>query len=117
MICAVMGGSSDGDRNFADRGFVFVVPVADPGAGGEPVQLGDELARVDRRSVARGVSVRARLKMILAVILALILVEFHGPSGQRLEINPAAVSSLREPIDIRSHLAPGAHCVIVMSNG
>jgi len=55
--------------------------------------------------------------MILGLILALVLVEFHGPSGQRLEINPAEVSSLREPIDIRGHLAPGTHCVIVMGNG
>jgi len=56
--------------------------------------------------------------MMLGVILALVLVEFHGPSGQRLEINPAEVSSLREPIDIKGgHWARGTHCVIVMTNG
>ena len=55
--------------------------------------------------------------MILGLILALTLVEFHAPGGQRVVINPAEVSSLREPMDINGHLARGTHCVIVMSNG
>jgi len=55
--------------------------------------------------------------MILGLIFALTLVEFHAPSGQRVEINPAEVSSLREPIDIKGHWGKGTHCVIVMTNG
>jgi len=55
--------------------------------------------------------------MMLGAILALTLVEFHAASGQLIEINPAEVSSLRAPLDIKGHWAPGVHCIIVMSNG
>lgn len=48
---------------------------------------------------------------------AMTLVELHGPTGQRLELNPAEVSSLREPIDIKGHWARGTHCIVVMANG
>jgi hypothetical protein len=50
------------------------------------------------------------------VLLALTLAEFHGPSGQRLDINTAEISSIREPTT-NSHWGSGTHCVIVMSNG
>jgi len=56
----------------------------------------------------------------LALILALVFVELHGPTGQVLEINPAEVSSLREPLDEsvgRHHWGRGTHCVVVMANG
>jgi hypothetical protein len=57
--------------------------------------------------------------MILAALLAVAFVELHGPSGQVLEINPALVSSIRQPLDVAGprHWAHGTRCVIVMSNG
>lgn len=60
--------------------------------------------------------------MRLASLLAISLVELHGPTGQLIEINPAEVSSLRTPLDSnfttsQRHWAKGAHCIIVMSNG
>lgn len=53
------------------------------------------------------------------LIAGIALVELHTPNGRLIEINPAEVSSLRTPLDIggHHHLAPGTHCVIVMSNG
>jgi hypothetical protein len=54
---------------------------------------------------------------IVALAVAVALVEFHGPAGHRIEINPAEVSSLREPMDIpRGHWARGTRCVIIMTN-
>jgi hypothetical protein len=56
--------------------------------------------------------------MWLSAQLVLTLIELHGPTGQVLEINPALVSSLRQPIDTqRQHWGQGTHCVVVMSNG
>lgn len=49
--------------------------------------------------------------------LVLVLVELHGPSGQIVEINPAEVSSVRQPLDVRGHWMQGTKCIIVMSNG
>ena len=48
---------------------------------------------------------------------AVALIELHSPGGKLLVINPAEVSSIREPYDTRRHWAPGTHCVITMSNG
>jgi hypothetical protein len=52
-----------------------------------------------------------------AVVVA--LVQFTGPDGkQRIDINPAEVSSVREPVTVnQGHWAKGTNCVIVMSNG
>jgi len=52
-----------------------------------------------------------------AIALALLFVELHGPTGQKMFINVAEVSSLREPIDADKHWVAGVHCVIVMTNG
>lgn len=55
--------------------------------------------------------------MTIATLVAVTLVELHGPTGHLLEVNPAAVSSLRAPIDIKSHWAKNTRCVLVMTNG
>jgi len=56
--------------------------------------------------------------MGLAEALVMVFVELHGPTGQVLEINPAEISSLREPIDLNTrHWAKGTRCIVVMSNG
>jgi hypothetical protein len=48
---------------------------------------------------------------------ALVFVELHGPSGHPIEVNPAEVSSLREPMDIPSgHWTKGTRCIVVMTN-
>jgi hypothetical protein len=44
------------------------------------------------------------------------LVELHGPDGQRYYVNPAEISSVREPVT-REHFAAGTHCIIVTTNG
>lgn len=48
----------------------------------------------------------------------LTLVELHGPNGQRYFINPAEITTIREPInsDLR-HFGSGTHCVIFITNG
>jgi hypothetical protein len=56
----------------------------------------------------------------ILLLAAITLVELHGPTGQRIEINAAEISSLREPADISRdhyHWAKGTRCIIVMSNG
>jgi hypothetical protein len=53
-----------------------------------------------------------------AVTTGLSLVELHTPANTIVDINPAEVSSLREPLELSTqHWARGTHCVIVMSNG
>lgn len=56
--------------------------------------------------------------LVLAAVACIKLIPLHGPDGQRYYVNPAFITTIREPInsDLR-HLAPGAHCVIVMTNG
>jgi hypothetical protein len=54
------------------------------------------------------------------LLVAITLVELHGPTGQNIEINTAEISSLREPVDLsrdHHHWAKGIRCIIVMSNG
>jgi hypothetical protein len=49
-----------------------------------------------------------------AIVVAIMLVQFSGPTGQRIDVNPAEVTSVREPKG--TLLAEGVHCVIGMSN-
>ena len=45
-------------------------------------------------------------------------VALTSPTGHRLYVNPAEVSSVREPLDTaRGHWAPSTRCVLIMSNG
>lgn len=58
--------------------------------------------------------------MGLCALLALVFLELHGPTGQVLELNPAEISSLREPLDLtlgHRHWVKGTNCVVVMTNG
>jgi hypothetical protein len=56
--------------------------------------------------------------LTLSLVVAIVLVQFSGPSGTRIDINPAEVTSVRDP-----HAMPGQHysrgtgCIIVMANG
>jgi hypothetical protein len=53
-----------------------------------------------------------------ALIAGISLVELHSPNGQRIEINPSQVSSVRQPVDIGGHQwGKGTHCILVMGNG
>ena len=55
-----------------------------------------------------------------AIIFASItLVELHGPNGQQIiYVNPAEVSSVREPQDVTGrHFAPGTRCLLFVSSG
>jgi hypothetical protein len=49
------------------------------------------------------------------ILVALLLVHLIGPGGQRIDVNPARVTSVREPIGT-GHWTKGTNCVLVMSN-
>lgn len=49
------------------------------------------------------------------ILLVIMLVQFHGPTGERIDVNPAEVTGVRE-----SHgqlLAEGVKCVVGLTNG
>jgi hypothetical protein len=50
-------------------------------------------------------------------LVALMLIQFTGPDGQRIDINKDEVTSVREPRGQGTHFAAGVHCLIVMSSG
>lgn len=59
--------------------------------------------------------------MIAAALLIQVTVgftELHGPEGQVMRVNPAKITTLREPArgDLR-HFAPTVHCIVVTVNG
>ena len=54
--------------------------------------------------------------MLLAAILAIHLAQFTLPNGQKIEVNPNEVSSVREPQG-EGHFAKGTRCILVMTNG
>jgi hypothetical protein len=49
--------------------------------------------------------------------VAVLLVRLIGPQGGEIYVNPAEVSSLREPGEISGHWTAGTHCILVMTNG
>ena len=52
------------------------------------------------------------------LIVALVLVQLHGPGGHRIDINPARVTSIRDPEMMSAgHFGKGVHCLVIMSNG
>ena len=60
----------------------------------------------------------ANARALVNALLALILLEVHGPDGQRIDINTAKITSLRMPSAAsREHLHRSVNCVIVMVNG
>jgi hypothetical protein len=55
--------------------------------------------------------------MLAPLLLAIGLIELHAPNGARVLVNPAEVTSVREPVAAdRRHFAPGTRCVVVMTN-
>jgi hypothetical protein len=55
---------------------------------------------------------------ILYVLVYYHLIQLHGPNGQAIDINPHAVSSLRDSSVVsEGHLAKGTKCLLFMSNG
>ena len=57
------------------------------------------------------------LRTLLAGFLELVML--HGPDGQRVFVNVAEITTIREPIsgDLQQHFPRGAQCVVVMVNG
>jgi hypothetical protein len=50
--------------------------------------------------------------------LALVLAQFTGPTGARIDINTDHVNSIRDPQAMsKGHWAKNTHCIIVMDNG
>ena len=43
------------------------------------------------------------------------LIELHGPGGQLIYLNPAEVSSVREPLHAE-HFMSGSRCLIYLTN-
>ena len=56
------------------------------------------------------------LPLVIPVFLELI--EVHGANGQRMWINVAEITTIREPRegDLRAYFASGARCIVVMVN-
>lgn len=51
-------------------------------------------------------------------IVAIVLLQFTGPTGGRVDINRDAISSVRNPANAKEgHFAPNTGCVLVMTNG
>lgn len=51
-----------------------------------------------------------------ALVLAIALLQFQGPTGQRIDVNPEEVTSVREPPKGKL-LAERVLCVIGLTNG
>jgi hypothetical protein len=49
------------------------------------------------------------------LIAAYALVELHGPTGQRIFVNPTMITTIREPLET-GHFAKGTHCLVYLSN-
>jgi len=50
--------------------------------------------------------------------VAILLVSFSGPTGQRIDVNPSQVTSVRDPQEVsHAHIAKGTHCLLGISNG
>ena len=54
----------------------------------------------------------------MKALFVMALIQLTGPGGQHIEVNPAEVSSLREPRGVHSgHFAAGTRCIVIMANG
>jgi hypothetical protein len=54
----------------------------------------------------------------MKVLVAILLAQLTGPGGQRIDINTADVTSVRDIHgEIEGHYAKGTSCIVVMSNG
>jgi hypothetical protein len=52
----------------------------------------------------------------LVVMLAASLVELSGPGNQRIWINGAQITNIREPRS-ETHIAPGTRCLLYTTDG
>ena len=56
--------------------------------------------------------------MFLIPVTALYLLSVHGPDGNLIDVNPAEISSIREPRRAgNQHFAPGTRCLVYMTHG
>lgn len=52
------------------------------------------------------------------IVLAITLVQFTGPTGARIDLNPDAITSIRDPGAMpEGHWSKGTHCIIVVDGG
>jgi hypothetical protein len=53
-----------------------------------------------------------------AMVMALALVQFTGPTGARIDLNAETITSIREPSAMpEGHFARGTHCIIITVSG
>lgn len=50
------------------------------------------------------------------VIVAIVLLQFTGPTGARIDLNAEAVTSIRDPAAIAGHWSKETHCIILVDN-
>jgi hypothetical protein len=51
------------------------------------------------------------------LILALLLIQFTGPTGARIDVNADHVNSIRDPQAMpKGHWTKNVHCIITMDN-
>lgn len=56
--------------------------------------------------------------VLCAILTGLDLIEMHGPEGQRVLINPSAVTSIRAPLKTGDKFLPrGTRCLVLVTNG
>jgi hypothetical protein len=56
--------------------------------------------------------------ILVAEVLAFHLILLHGPGGQKIDINPREIASLREPSAIsEGHFPKEIRCVVIMTSG
>ena len=72
-----------------------------------------------RLSGRRNAGLRGVVPVAFVSLAAVTLIELHGAEGQRFLLNPAQITTIREPsaADLRQHFAPGAHCIVVTTSG
>jgi len=49
-------------------------------------------------------------------LAAVVLIQVTGPDGQRIDLNPSQIVSLREP-RVSEHVAAGTRCIIHTTGG
>jgi uncharacterized protein YlzI (FlbEa/FlbD family) len=54
--------------------------------------------------------------IVLLALAATALIEMQGPNGQRIWLNPAQITNIREPRS-ETHFAPGTKCLLYQSDG
>lgn len=54
--------------------------------------------------------------MLVLLPIVLDLVELHGLDGQLIELNPAAIITVRVP-RVRDHFGPGIRCLVHTTDG